>query len=400
MRKFLIAMLKLLAFVYTNRRLPGRIANHPISCIPHWLRIRWLWARSRLQPIEGGCVIFFPVLHDSYTYILVNWLLLNYGRVYVVWNPTLNDLAKMYSEGRRVLKCKNVTFLRNLEYSGGHPWNSCDVVGANHTEIGFRQHLEIRPDISEENPPPGSYLLPYTAHPQNLVGSPSVQLRSSPRRHIRVFFAGVSGFYEDHALVRRVYGVPSRDESLSYLQDVIPKLRLIRDLKQRKLMFSDSRVDSSVGLAICTCKGISKNWYSELTSCDFFLCLPGSHMLMCHNSIEAMECGCIPILAYHDWFVPNLENNINCLVYKDLDGMKNAVTLAMKMSESEVAHMRENVLAYYERYVNPTRISQEIKSFLSGQELTSIYMNHEDCRTLAASGCNSVLKAGGSLQRC
>ena len=40
-------------------------------------------------------------------------------------------------------------------------------------------------------------------------------------------------------------------------------------------------------------------------------------MPMCHNIIESMAVGVIPITNYPEWFDPDLEHMKNCIVFDD-----------------------------------------------------------------------------------
>lgn len=117
---------------------------------------------------------------------------------------------------------------------------------------------------------------------------------------------------------------------------------------------------------------------------------------MCHNVIEAMAVGTIPILCYEDWFSPNLVHGENCLTYKTLDEIPNLIKLANSMNPNEIERMRRAVINYYEHYLNPSKIADFIKSY-KGSKL-NLYINHEDADTLREVTDDSILRTGGTLQ--
>lgn len=90
-----------------------------------------------------------------------------------------------------------------------------------------------------------------------------------------------------------------------------------------------------------------------LSRSNFFLCFPGVVMPLCHNAIEAMAFGCIPILQYPNLFHPPLEHGINCLSFSDEQTFKTCISEGLQMSENQTTAMRMNVLEYYHEYLAP-----------------------------------------------
>src|SRR5262249_44282147 len=156
--------------------------------------------------------------------------------------------------------------------------------------------------------------------------------------------------------------------------------------------------DRQVSLCVSTVKGDPRQWLTELRQADFFLCLPGSHMLMCHNAVEAISAGCIPILSYENWFCPNFENGLNCLAYRDIPGLHEALRTALRMDSTQVDEMRSNLKEYYERHLNCERAAVRVFGPSHAYRRMTVYMNHEDCDNYRRAGADSVLLCGGSLQ--
>lgn len=93
----------------------------------------------------------------------------------------------------------------------------------------------------------------------------------------------------------------------------------------------------------------SKEWRLSLSLSDFFVCPPGKDMPMCHNSIEAMSVGTIPLINYPDWFSPNLEAAESCIAFHDTDGLRLAVKSILEMNPEQIYQLRSNVIHYYKR---------------------------------------------------
>ncbi|BDS07812.1 hypothetical protein NT6N_28520 [Oceaniferula spumae] len=114
-------------------------------------------------------------------------------------------------------------------------------------------------------------------------------------------------------------------------------------------------------------------WMSTLQRADFFLCCPGVSMPLCHNLIEALACGTIPILQYSHYMNPELINGENCLTYHDRPSLARAIDLAARMPVSALRIMRENALSYYHRYLSEGRFAEQILT--SGTKETNLLLN-------------------------
>jgi hypothetical protein len=96
-----------------------------------------------------------------------------------------------------------------------------------------------------------------------------------------------------------------------------------------------------------------ERWIDALANSDFFLACPGVDMPLCHNLIEAMAAGAIPILQYAAYLPTPLENRVNALTFDSADSLREAVKTALEMSPDEVVQLRMNVSAYYQKFLAP-----------------------------------------------
>ncbi|MCP2029160.1 hypothetical protein L1276_004344 [Flavobacterium sp. HSC-32F16] len=94
----------------------------------------------------------------------------------------------------------------------------------------------------------------------------------------------------------------------------------------------------------------NQKWRYYLTAADFIFCAPGMTMPMCHNVLEAMSVGVIPILNYPHWLNPSLQDDFNCLVYQSISDIKLIVDKALSLSQELKNEMAKNVLDYYNAY--------------------------------------------------
>ena len=75
----------------------------------------------------------------------------------------------------------------------------------------------------------------------------------------------------------------------------------------------------------------TSRWLPTIAATDFLVCAPGMAMPMSHNIIEALGVGTIPLTNYPEWFLPALENGVNCLVFRDTDDLIERVDEILRM---------------------------------------------------------------------
>ncbi len=110
------------------------------------------------------------------------------------------------------------------------------------------------------------------------------------------------------------------------------------------------------------CKIPQERWLDALAKADFFLACPGVGMPLCHNLIEAIAAGAIPILQYASYLPQPLEDGVNCLTFIDRESLGHAVQRAVSMQPAEIRQMRANVRAYHDEYLSPGRFTRMLLS--------------------------------------
>ena len=108
----------------------------------------------------------------------------------------------------------------------------------------------------------------------------------------------------------------------------------------------------------------TEKWRSYLSAAEFIFCAPGMTMPMCHNILEAMSVGVIPILNYSHWLNPSLREDFNCLVYQKKSDINTVIDKALSMSSAEKMQMANNVIEYYKAYYQNYIFSSERNSEL------------------------------------
>jgi hypothetical protein len=179
-------------------------------------------------------------------------------------------------------------------------------------------------------------------------------------RPVRLFFGGNTeeGKY-DQNIIRDRYQMLTRREMLD----------------AASACFSDSQIyrpaDSAMWLAsgdvhpfvLCEtqhCKIPQERWLDAMAEADFFLACPGVGMPLCHNVIEALAAGCVPVLQYAAYLPEPLRDGVNCLAFNDAASLRVVMARVTAMSPQEILALRENVRAYYSEFLAPGRFTRRL----------------------------------------
>lgn len=106
---------------------------------------------------------------------------------------------------------------------------------------------------------------------------------------------------------------------------------------------------------------------SHLSMFDFFLCCSGVVKPICHNVIEAMSVGSIPIIEkeYAEVLYPNLEHKKNAIIFENLTHLSTILNEELfQMSQDEIAQMRKNVFEYYQDFLSPKGMIKNLNDHL------------------------------------
>jgi hypothetical protein len=105
-----------------------------------------------------------------------------------------------------------------------------------------------------------------------------------------------------------------------------------------------------------------KDFRQVVAGYGFFLCSPGVFMPLCHNLVEAMSVGTIPIVqrAYADLMVPPLTGGENAVVFNDETDLLQQVHGVLQMPASRIMSLREGVLKYYEGHLTPRAVVAKV----------------------------------------
>lgn len=192
----------------------------------------------------------------------------------------------------------------------------------------------------------GVATMPYPMHPATLPNASRESLERLRRTENRdgIFFAGNQ---------KPKYGDQRIDSKFGYLSR-LAVLRTIRSRFPERIAESigQSRSDSDIVLTDSRVESIEpKNWLSTLARFRFFVCCPGAAQPTCHNLIEAMSVGTIPLIEYGSRVTPALSDGINAVTFDGERGLVEAIHRIDAMSDEEVGRISRGAAAFYDQHL-------------------------------------------------
>jgi hypothetical protein len=119
-----------------------------------------------------------------------------------------------------------------------------------------------------------------------------------------------------------------------------------------------------------------------LSHFNFYLCCPGVVMPLCHNVIEAMSVGTIPLIEreYAEVMYPNLENKVNAIIFEDLERLNEILEDVFQLKEEKISEMRNHVLTYYENFLSPESVVKNINKSIKTKNLIYLQAEHRSVK--------------------
>jgi len=236
-------------------------------------------------------------------------------------------------------------------------------------------------------------IMPYVMHPRQT--GPNLEQRLTRCRtlekSIRIFFSGDTKNYNRNRVRYPKPKLP-RLEVINTLQERLgDDIILLKDAVLLKEPHGTTYSDKCVIVDTNNIRIEEHDWLSSLAKADFFLSPPGIVMPMCHNIIEAMSVGTIPITNYPEWLLPNLTHMKNCITFDDKNDLIHQINSALTMNPEQITLMRKNVLAYYEEHLKPSAFIRTLESRPDNKIVVLLYTEKNVANNWEKLNKNSIL---------
>lgn len=218
-------------------------------------------------------------------------------------------------------------------------------------------------------------IMPFPVHPlQEIYGYiPRLQELRDSNRNLRILFAGDINKYK-RIWLRHPKTKRPRQEIIETIKQQLDndKLQLITDEASYTSTLATEFTNKFVIIDNDSQRIDNKLWLDTLAKSQFFFSPPGIVMPMCHNIVEAMAIGCIPFTNYPEWFHPNLEHGVNCIVFNTQEDLLERIDHILNMDDASILQMKKNVITYYERYLSKAGFIKKLEENKQ-KKLTILY---------------------------
>lgn len=220
--------------------------------------------------------------------------------------------------------------------------------------------IELKPDMfGLENYEQNSHRIPPPMHPLTYEESTYDQLLElnnslkNNRRNYKIVFAGnlIEDGYKSFEWGNEFYinRVELKKEINKNFSDevFIPKSYKQYQTGSKKKICIVDRKYFSLKLM---------DYFTLLSDGDFAFCPPGIRQPFCHNLIEAMFCGSIPILQYGHLMPVSVLHTKNSISYSSTDSLMSSIENVLTMDEPKIDEMRDSVTESYVKYLKPESV--------------------------------------------
>jgi hypothetical protein len=227
----------------------------------------------------------------------------------------------------------------------------------------WRKKIQIRFDLFAPFWLSNPIIIPFPMHPLQAETTPEqIAAYRAKSRRMRVFFSGDTNHYGRN-WVRYPRPKLARLHVINAIKENLPdQVAVLNSSDELQQLAASGYANKCVLTGSSDIRIEPGDWLSTLAMADFFLSPPGIVMPMCHNIIEAMAVGTIPITNYAEWLDPNLKHMENCIVFDDAEDLVAKMKLAMQLDPGEIERMRASVIQYYEAHMRPDTFVQRVEA--------------------------------------
>jgi hypothetical protein len=306
------------------------------------------------------------------------------------------DFDKLDKYGRLVATMNQLTLVDTIPDNASQVIYLYDKEDKSSSRLDWKKRIQIKFDIFSSYLITDPVIMPYPVHPL-LSGADLPQRLEKLRKAVktvRIFFSGDTKGYTKN----RIHYPNTKLPRLAVIETILEQLgdKTIH-MKDEAALHGLLKGDFNNSCVIVDTAKLwidPEDWLTHLSKTDFFICPPGYCMPMCHNVIEAMAVGSIPIINYPEWFNPTLRHMENCIVFGDKGDLIRKLQEVLEMGQEQVLEIRKKVIEYYQNHLSPDKFISEIE-LRKDKKITVLMITDRNTRKNASRlNKNSILITG------
>lgn len=280
---------------------------------------------------------------------------------------------------------KRFNFFFTLKYFCYNPFKKGNSIAFNKSVSGINlisdYFFYFDKNLKNDNNLAAPFYLPRQSYNNNL--NKKLTLLRNSKKKFKIIFSGSShkDWYEQNIFyndITKLNKILSREK---IIQCVIKNFKKNTLVINKKSDLNKIHNSSKEILLILTNpkklkreKIISKKQHLNLISqSNFFLCMPGTSMPICHHLVESMIVGTVPILSYNKFIYPRLNYN-NALFFLNKKELIKAIHDALSCDLKRYHNMKLNIEKYYDENWSPERFGKKI---INSKFPVKIYTNFD-----------------------
>ena len=274
------------------------------------------------------------------------------------------NFSELDKYGQLVPSMNHLTLVDTVPDNSSHMLYLFDREDKSCSHHQWRKKIQVKFDIFSPYRITDPIIMPYPVHPILSGADLPVRLEKLRKneKKLRIFFSGDTKGYTKNRIHYPNTKIPRLVVIETILEQLGSKTLHVKDETTLSTLFDGDFINSCVIVDTSKLWIDPKDWLPDLSKTEFFICPPGFCMPMCHNVIEAMAVGAIPVINYPEWFNPTLKHMENCIVFDDKKDLILKLEEVLGMGQEKVTEMRNRVIDYYESHLNPRKFISEIES--------------------------------------
>jgi hypothetical protein len=260
--------------------------------------------------------------------------------------------------------------------------------GGRYAGLPWRAAVRVDVDVfSEDARRPGALHVPFPMHPlvYHLRLDAEIPRLREARRVMRILFAGNQDAeaYGPASVAR--FGVVPRHELLEHVRATLRPGELAEAADAGGLPSAGDAYSPVLVLVDTGRVWIPREaWLGTLARSDFFLAPPGVAMPLCHNLVEAMAVGTVPITEYGGLLPVPLEHRRNCIAFRGRAELPGMLREVLAMHRCDVERMRREAIRYYEEHLAPASFGRRLAAVPAGGVTAYMAAEHASVRAMDA----------------
>lgn len=309
--------------------------------------------------------IILTKVNDRYFFDIVNTFKRKDNDVAII-HTTVSQWLDKYGQ--------YISYIEGMNY-GPHPRKD-DILVTDSLQIindySFRKNIYIDYNYYGKPQIVPARIKPYGMHPNIYKLKQHIAPPNFKKKYEIAFVGNVVKEAYTNSIINNIFNMPNRYELFEFLKK-LPNLT--------KNEITVNKIPKNGASLLLVDKNVEKiednKWLDFVSKCKYFIALPGVTMPMCHNLIECIYCGVIPII-HKNQNVIGLEHEKNALIYDSMENLEEIIyDILDYVYNDSYEIMKSNVFEFYREKLDYGKFMEELNVLANRENFISVMVNAE-----------------------